>query len=79
MDVYGAFRAVKGKEAEINRKKSEFQNLKSTTKTLSALGKELDKASEKETKLKGGMDRMKVTLREHEDFLLETEMETMRA
>ena len=31
---------LKGKEAEINRKNSEIQNLKSTIKTLSTLGKE---------------------------------------
>ena len=41
--------------------------------------KELDQASNTETKLKGGMDRMKVTLREHEDFVLVTERETKRA
>ena len=40
MNVYGAFCAVKGNEAEVNRKNSEIQTLKNTIKTLSTLERE---------------------------------------
>ena len=41
--------------------------------------KELDEAANRETRLKSDLDKMKVTLRQHEDFVLSTEMETRRA
>ena len=41
--------------------------------------KELDEAANRETRLKSDLDKMKVTLRQHEDFVLSTEMENRRA